>query len=475
MGINKKSKEAVLFAGILFSAFVFGAVTVVGGDESTLVSINPATQTVSPGETFTVDVFCVPGQAIKSFEFRLSFNASLLQANSVSEGDIFDGYSTFFNDGTINNAAGTIVDIYDLIIGAGSVSNEGSLVSISFTAQPTTGSSYLTLSSVGVTNETGYVPISVSNGNVLIEVYTLTVNTVGGGTVTKNPNQATYDYNDVVTLTASTNIGWTFGAWSGDLSGNQNPKTITMTGNKVVTATFTQNAYTLTINTVGSGSVTKSPNQPTYAYNDVVTLTAVASAGWAFGAWSGDMSGSQNPKTITITGNKVVTATFADSAPPEIDNVAAATSAQLDTDPAFGWVNITVDVTDNSALDDVYLNITDPAEAISSVSMNSVDADTYYYKSSTAFSSAGNYSYFVWADDTSGNSDVSGSSTFSMPPNWDINSDGDCTVFDLVLISAHYGETSTTGWIREDVDNNGEIEVLDLVLTSNQYGVSWWT
>jgi hypothetical protein len=48
-------------------------------------------------------------------------------------------------------------------------------------------------------------------------------------------------------------------------------------------------------------------------------------------------------------------------------------------------------------------------------------------------------------------------------------------VFDLVLISNHYTETGTPGWIRQDVDNNGAIEVLDLVLTSNHYGETWWT
>jgi hypothetical protein len=474
MGISKKSKEAVLFAGMIISAFIFGAITIVRGEENTLVSIDPTSKTVSPNETFTVNVSCVPGQAIKSFEFKLSFNASLLQANSVSEGDIFDGYTTFFNDGTINNTAGTIVDIYDLIVGVGSVSDAGTLVSISFTARSTTGVSHLTLTDVGVTNDTEYVPISVSNGNVSIVVYTLTVNTVGSGSVTKNPNQASYTYGTVVTLTATASTGWSFNHWGGNLSGSQNPTTITMNSNKVVIANFTQNTYTLTVNIQGSGTVTKNPNQASYTYGTVVTLTATASTGWSFNHWGGNLSGSQNPTTITMNCNKVVTATFADSAPPEIKNVDATTSAQLDTDPTFGWVNITVDVTDNVALDDVYLNITDPDDTSSNVSMISIDADSYYYKSSTAFSSAGNYSYFVWATDTSGNGNTSGSFAFSMPPNWDINNDGSCTVFDLILISNHYGETSTSGWIREDVDNNGQIEVLDLVLASNHYGASWW-
>jgi hypothetical protein len=61
-----------------------------------------------------------------------------------------------------------------------------------------------------------------------------------------------------------------------------------------------------------------------------------------------------------------------------------------------------------------------------------------------------------------------------MPTNWDLNSDGHCMIFDLVLVSNHYGQSGGIGWIREDADNNGEIQVLDLVFVSNHYGESWW-
>ena len=71
--------------------------------------------------------------------------------------------------------------------------------------------------------------------------YTLTINTVGNGSVTKNPDQATYHYGDTVALTAIPAVGWSFDSWSGGLSGNTNPDTITIDGNETVTATFTMN------------------------------------------------------------------------------------------------------------------------------------------------------------------------------------------------------------------------------------------
>jgi uncharacterized repeat protein (TIGR02543 family) len=151
--------------------------------------------------------------------------------------------------------------------------------------------------------------------------YTLTVNVVGSGSVTKNPNQATYPKGTVVTLTAVPNIGWSFSVWSGDASGSVSPTTVTITGNKAVTATFTQNQYTLTISVVGHGSVTKNPNQATYTYGTIVTLTAVPDLGWSFVSWSGDASGSSLTTTVTITGNKAVTATFTDQYTLTINSV----------------------------------------------------------------------------------------------------------------------------------------------------------
>jgi hypothetical protein len=106
----------------------------------------------------------IPSQPIKAFEFSMSFNPSLFQAHVVKEGDIFDDYTTFFNAGTINNKFGTIVKVYGLIVGSGNVSHTGSFVSISFTAKVDTETSSFDISGIGVTNELGYIPISVYDG-----------------------------------------------------------------------------------------------------------------------------------------------------------------------------------------------------------------------------------------------------------------------------------------------------------------------
>ena len=142
-------------------------------------------------------------------------------------------------------------------------------------------------------------------------VYSLaiTVEPVAGGSVTAVPSPP-YHYNDVVTLSATANPGYSFDHWGGDLSGSANPTTITMNGNKSVIANFSLIHYTLTITLQGQGTVAKNPNQPWYTYGQVVQLTANPSTGWLFDHWGGDLSGSTNPTSITMNGNKSVIANF---------------------------------------------------------------------------------------------------------------------------------------------------------------------
>jgi len=134
----------------------------------TELNIYPLTQTVDIGETFTVSVYCNQTKPIKGYEFDLEYNTSLIYANSVTEGDIFDGYSTFFNDGTINNTNGYINNIYNLITGEGNVTESGILANISFTSKSEYGISNLSLHDVGITNESTYIPIVYYNGSILV-------------------------------------------------------------------------------------------------------------------------------------------------------------------------------------------------------------------------------------------------------------------------------------------------------------------
>jgi hypothetical protein len=163
----------------------------------------------------------------------------------------------------------------------------------------------------------------------------------------------------------------------------------------------------------------------------------------------------------------------ADSTPPQLSGVTRTTSDPLDTNPSYGWVNVSCTVTDNVAVSQVILRIHTPSGSWNNVSMVTRAAGGYYYRSTTAFSSPGNYSYSILARDTSNNAVMSSTVLFSMPPNWDVNRDGLITIMDFVLISNRYQSSGASGWIREDVDNNGNVEVLDMVLVSVHFGEKW--
>lgn len=67
---------------------------------------------------------------------------------------------------------------------------------------------------------------------------TLTVTTLGQGTVSLNPAGGTYASGTTVTLTAAPSQGWLFAGWSGGLTGSQNPASLVMNENKNVNAIF---------------------------------------------------------------------------------------------------------------------------------------------------------------------------------------------------------------------------------------------
>ncbi|UCF12945.1 MAG: hypothetical protein JSW06_01480 [Thermoplasmatales archaeon] len=623
---RKSSAIATIFITLLI---LLGTVTItVYASGTTIVNIDPSSQIVSPGNNFTINVSCAPGQPIKSFELKLSFNPSILQVNSVTEGNIFSGYNTYFNAGTINNTAGTIVDVYGLIVGSGNVTGNGTFVSIRFTAKSVSGTSTLGLYDVGITNETSYVPISVNNGSVQVDA---TPPEIVDNSPTSGTTGDSYTFNVSITDNIDTageltvKVDWSHGSLGGNdsminVGGNYFEKTVTLDQNSISSMTYViyaNDTYGNTNTTTqASATVTDNDDPSLVADNSDAGGTTGDSFGFDFtvsdnigvggvnvswshgslggnlalgddgdGTWSGSVMlddnlgnlvyrvqvndtsgnyvrGSQQSKSVTdndnpeinnvsatpsiqniggyvnitalvndnvaigsvylnitfpdssiqnfsITGNKsgntyycnktysmIGTHTYfiladdtsgnsdistadtfliGEQTSPQISNVVNTPSDPLDTYSSFGWINITCDVTDNIGVDEVFLNITNPDGSYNNVSMNAGTSNSYFLNSSSAFSLYGNYSYFIWANDTSGNVGVSNSYDFSMPPNWDVDMNGECKVFDMTLLSNHYEETGDAGWIREDVDNNGKVEILDFVFVSNHYNESWWS
>ena len=259
--------------------------------------------------------------------------------------------ATLVMDGNKAVTATFVADAYILdvsIVGSGDVTLNpdqptyayGDVVTLTATADPGWTFSAWSGDLGGTTNPATLVMDGdkAVTATFVADAYTLDVSVVGSGSVTITPDQPTYAYGEVVTLTATADPGWTFSAWSGDLGGTANPATLVMDGDKAVTATFVMAAYTLDVSIVGSGSVTITPDQPTYAYGEVVTLTATADPGWTFNAWSGDLNGAANPLTLVMDGDKAVTATFlADAYTLAVDVIGSGSVTVTPSQPTYAY------------------------------------------------------------------------------------------------------------------------------------------
>jgi len=180
-----------------------------------------------------------------------------------------------------------------------------------------------------------------------------------------------------------------------------------------------------------------------------------------------------NDTSGNLNSTNVMSFIVGDSIPPTISNISIEFSNPKDTEPDFGWENITCKVADNANVDLVWLNVTYPDFHMENKTMILASGGIYYYN--TTFSNVGCYNYFICANDTIGNTNASNDYSFEVPPNWDVTMDGVCNIIDLSKVSAHFHETGPYGWIREDIDNNGIINIIDLSICSLHFHNTWET
>jgi hypothetical protein len=140
------------------------------GAQVSILEVAPGYEFYQINSTFDVDIYCKPIEPVKAYEFKLSFDPTKLEAISVQEGDFFLGYATFFRPGIINNTAGTIINIYGLILGQGNISTPGVLVTVTFKALNDTGVSNITIYDDGICNETQYISYRKNDGKA--QIYT---------------------------------------------------------------------------------------------------------------------------------------------------------------------------------------------------------------------------------------------------------------------------------------------------------------
>ena len=117
---------AMALAGALSAAPTIAAPTVVLTGLSSVV----------PGGSVQLEVRASGFTDLYAYQFDIGFDPALFQATAVAQGGFLGGSgSTFFDGGSIDNAAGTISFIFESLIGPGAgASGAGELAHLSFDA-----------------------------------------------------------------------------------------------------------------------------------------------------------------------------------------------------------------------------------------------------------------------------------------------------------------------------------------------------
>ena len=92
---------------------------------------------IHTGDTFTLDIRAENVFDLAGWQFDIAFNPTVLEAIDVSEGDFLksSGGTTFFQGGSIDNAAGKITGLSAARLSGGGVSGTGVLLQVRFKAK----------------------------------------------------------------------------------------------------------------------------------------------------------------------------------------------------------------------------------------------------------------------------------------------------------------------------------------------------
>jgi len=142
----------------------------------------------------------------------------------------------------------------------------------------------------------------------------LTIEILGEGEVTVDPDEENYQHGDEVELTAVPDEHWYFVEWTGDHESDEDEITIVMDSHKSVTAHFEEITYELDIVVEGEGYVDVTPDLDEYTEGTEVSLTAEPAESWSFIEWTGDIDKIDDPyaeeTTIEMWNDYNITAHF---------------------------------------------------------------------------------------------------------------------------------------------------------------------
>jgi len=163
----------LLVSILVFSIVLCTTTMPVLADPSPVVSVSPASQTVDPGDTFSIDITVVPdGEGIAGGQLDFAFDASVMQVDSVTAGDLL-GASPIAVGPFIDNVSGTVSYALGRQGTTTPPTPNGTFATITMTmnGDAPLGTYDLNITNMGLTNETfaEIAGIVMNDGTVTIE------------------------------------------------------------------------------------------------------------------------------------------------------------------------------------------------------------------------------------------------------------------------------------------------------------------
>ncbi len=131
---------------------------------------------------------------------------------------------------------------------------------------------------------------------------TLSTGVVGQGTVTRSPDEPTYDVGSSVEMTAVSDPGWSFSGWSGDLVGSTNPATVVLGGDSTVTATFVQDSTPPVVSAVAVTGITSSGATVSWTTDEPATSSVAVGTTTAYELGTFGSSGLTTGHSVVVSG-----------------------------------------------------------------------------------------------------------------------------------------------------------------------------
>ncbi|WP_406661237.1 right-handed parallel beta-helix repeat-containing protein [Methanolobus sp. ZRKC3] len=375
--------------------------------DSTIITISPTNQVVTPNQPFMIDFLIDPSVSIAGAQLDLLFNGQMVTVDSVTEGNLFtqNNADTLFNGGIIDNNAGRVASVYSLILGTSSVTSSGTMATISMNAGSSTGIAEFDLSNVIISStNSNAVPFNVTKATVLVDTAP--------------------QFNSIPAKSGDEGSTLTFVVSATDVDGDD----------LTYSATSLPSGASFNANT---GVFTWTP-----AVGNAGTYNA------RFEVTDGYLS---DTVSVMIAVN-------------ELNNVPVITLFEPSNGAEFeegSTIGVSVAASD---ADGQSLSYT--IKVNGNIVSNSAD-----YIWSTDYFSAGTYTITAVVSDGMGDVSSTHTITITdLHPRWDVNEDGLVNVLDLTMIAQNYGSTYTSNLPRWDVNQDGIVNVLDLSLLASHFG-----